>query len=95
MIDLASEQVIPLTQAARLLPSRPSTATLWRWMQKGARGRKLETCIIGGRRYTSVEALQRFTEQTGDDQPHVTVRTPAQRERAIQKAEKELESAGW
>ena len=49
--------------------------------------------MIGGRPYTSVEAIARFAEQRGD---HATpaVRTPARRERDIRQAEEELERDG-
>ena len=68
MIDLTSETVISLTEAARTLPARrrgkrPHVATLYRWSQRGCRGVRLETCQVGGTRCTSVEALQRFVNQ--------------------------------
>ena len=37
-----------------------SLATLHRWRLHGVRGTKLETCLIGGMRYTSREAIARF-----------------------------------
>jgi hypothetical protein len=93
MIDLTSENLLTLSEAAALLPGRPSVATLWRWRTKGARGRKLESAILGGKVFTSSEALQRFAfQQGGSDQ--ATIRTPAARERAIERAEKELADAG-
>ena len=51
----------------------------------GTRAGKLESILIGGRRFTSVEAIQRFAEKAtaaadGDTPP---VRTSEQRERAI------------
>ena len=57
------------------------------------RGRKLEAVIIGGRVYTSIEALARFAQQRGGPEPS-TFRTPRQRERAIAQAERELEREG-
>ena len=64
MIDIAKEVIRSFAQAAR--HSRPPDArplapsTIWRWHKKGISGVKLETICIGGTRYTSVEALQRF-----------------------------------
>jgi hypothetical protein len=64
MIDIAKEVIRSFAQAAR--HSRPPDArplapsTIWRWYTKGISGVKLETICIGGTRYTSVEALQRF-----------------------------------
>ena len=68
MIDLTTETVISLTEAAKRLPARrsgkrPHVATLYRWSQRGCRGVRLETCQVGGTRCTSVEALQRFVNQ--------------------------------
>ena len=67
MIDLSSETVISLTEAAKRLPARrggkrPHVATLYRWSQRGCRGVRLETCQVGGTRCTSLEALQRFVD---------------------------------
>ncbi|MEX2186169.1 MAG: DUF1580 domain-containing protein [Pirellulales bacterium] len=96
MIDLANESTIPLTDAAKLLPRRPSVATLWRWAMKGIRGVRLETCLVGAMRYTSREALQRFSDRltAADRGEPIPTRTPRQRERAIEAAERELRKAG-
>lgn len=93
MINISSERLLTLSQAAALLPGRPSIATLWRWRTKGVRGRRLESLVCGGKVFTSAEAIQRFCEQRGGlDVPNL--RTPRQRERAIRQAETELESQG-
>jgi hypothetical protein len=65
MIDVATERLVTLTQAAKLLPDCPSVCTLWRWRTRGAGGRRLESVLLGGKVYTSVEALQRFALQYG------------------------------
>lgn len=61
---LESETLVALTDACKLLPSRNGKrihySTVYRWATKGARGRLLETILVGGIRYTSREALQRF-----------------------------------
>ena len=93
MIDLATEQLLPLAEARAFLPDRPSVCTLWRWRNKGARGRRLESVVLGGKVYTSVEALARFAHQQGGDGTSA-IRTPAAREREIAKAERELREAG-
>jgi hypothetical protein len=94
MIDIERESLITLAEASRLLPGRPSAATLWRWRNRGvAGGRKLETVVIGGRPYTSREALARFARQQGGaDAP--ASRSPRQRDKAIAQAEAELAPAG-
>ena len=62
MIDYKVEDIFPLSRGSTRIKSRPSTATLWRWQSKGLRGVRLETIVIGGRRYTSAEAIDRFLE---------------------------------
>ncbi len=63
MIDIDHETMRLLTQAAKDVPGRPSISTLMRWASKGIRGVTLETVLIGGRRYTSVEAIGRFVRR--------------------------------
>lgn len=64
MIDLDVEKLITLQQAAALLPGENGKSvnpqTVWRWTMRGLRGVRLETVVIGGRRYTSREAVCRF-----------------------------------
>lgn len=93
MIDLSTERLITLSQAAKLLPDRPSVATLWRWRTKGAHGRRLESIVLGGKVYCSVEALERFAQQQGGGDSSA-IRSPARREKEIRRAEIELEKAG-
>ena len=93
MIDISTETLISMPQAAAMLPGRPSLCALWRWRTRGVRGRRLETAIIGGRPYTSVEALARFARHEGGNEAP-TARTPRQRERDIAKAEAELTARG-
>lgn len=66
MIDISKEELLTLAQAARRLPSRGekgmSPSTVWRWATNGLRGHRLEVIHVGGKRCTSVEALQRFFE---------------------------------
>jgi hypothetical protein len=82
-----------MSEASARFPGRPSLCTLWRWRLKGVRGRKLESVVIGGTPYTSLEALERFAQhQGGTEAP--TIRTSAARERAIRQAEQELADAG-
>src|SRR3989442_321478 len=101
MIDTANEQLLPLSAAARELPSRSgargiNVSTVWRWSLRGVRGVRLETALIGGIRMTSREALARFFSRTtaAADGTIQTIRTPKQRQRAIEAAERELSEAG-
>src|SRR5262245_23079114 len=73
MIDFQNEQMLSLSQAAKLLPSnrsgRPvSLGCLLRWVLSGVRlpdgaTVRLEAVRLGGRWLTSVEALQRFADR--------------------------------
>jgi hypothetical protein len=61
-IDIYSEELKTFRQAAESLPGRPAPSTPWRWSRRGLRGIRLESVLIGGTRYTSSEALQRFVD---------------------------------
>lgn len=64
MIDIQSENLVALTECSEHLPKRRgrpiNISTIYRWAQRGCRGKRLETCTIGGIRYTSFEAMNRF-----------------------------------
>lgn len=64
MISLNEEQLIPLGAAPGYLAARGGKkvhiSTVYRWATKGCRGRVLETQLLGGSRYTSLAALDRF-----------------------------------
>ena len=65
VIDPIHEDVVSLTEAARLLPSRrrgkkPHVSCLYRWTTVGCRGVILESIQVGGTRCTSKAALARF-----------------------------------
>ncbi len=105
MIGL-NEELLSLRDACQILPKRrrgrkPHFSTLWRWATRGLRGVRLETLRCGGTLVTSREAIQRFFEQLSamDDQPPQfnpppAFRTPAQRQRDIERAENELREMG-
>lgn len=63
-IDLQGECLLSLAEAAKKLPGRPHISTVHRWRQRGVRGIKLETVLIGGRRFTSDAALAEFVRST-------------------------------
>ena len=97
MIDLAAETTIPLSDAPKHLPAkngkRIHLATVYRWIMRGVQGVKLESLKVGGGRVTSVEALQRFAERLSSDGAPIS-RSTRQRERAGDKAERELAEIG-
>jgi hypothetical protein len=96
MIDPQTEHLVTLTEATKIEPSRPDLSTVWRWRLRGIRGVQLETTMRGGKRYTSVEALQRFHERVtaAADGTAVRTQTPHQRERAIERAERKADELG-
>ena len=68
MIDVEIERVIAARQVPEYVPSRSpgkkvSPATVWRWMLR--KNNPLETIKIGGGRFTSIEAINRFIHLTG------------------------------
>ncbi len=88
-----NESLLTLKAAAKLLPGNPHYATLFRWAQKGCRGRRLETILVGGIRYTSREALERFIADSSGT-PAPILATSKQRQRQIATAKAELAKAG-
>jgi hypothetical protein len=91
-MDISTETLISFSRGSRELPGNPSRATLHRWRLRGVRGVKLATCLLGGRRYTSVEAWEQFSAAVtaaAEGMPTPS-RTPRQREAAIAKARREL-----
>jgi hypothetical protein len=110
MIDTTQERPIPLTDLpAEAIPGRSGKpvhqATISLWHRKGLRGVKLETVLVGSRRCTSLEALDRFYQAVSkakDPNPRGNAfraapappRTPHQRSKDVQQAVKTLERSG-
>ena len=69
---------------------------VWRWVLHGVGGIKLESILMGGRRLTSSEAIQRFADARTSqaDGELLQTRTSRQRQTAIDRAEHELTEAG-
>jgi hypothetical protein len=101
MIDSMRETLVSLADVPAHLPNRrggrrPHISCIYRWAQRGCKGVVLETLQCGGTKMTSLEALQRFFERlsaaaSGQQPP---VRSIAAKDRAIRRAERELEEAG-
>ena len=100
MIDTNSEQLLTLIAASKHLPHGRAgksvhVATLHRWASRGGvRGVRLETVRIGGIRYTSAEALERFIAQCSADDAGQQPQLTRQRQKARDKAAAELSAAG-
>ncbi len=62
--SLYGEQLLSIPEVPEFLPSRRGKrlhiSTVYRWALKGVRGKVLESTMLGGVRYTSLEAIQRF-----------------------------------
>lgn len=68
-----AEELIALTDVPKRLPRRRGKkvhySTVYRWATKGSRGKKLESRLIGGVRYTTQAALQDFLQN--DPRPKI------------------------
>ena len=68
-INILTEDLLTLKQAAKAVP-RPKGrkpvhyATIYRWVNTGVRGTKLETIKIGQQYMTSVQRIHAFLEAT-------------------------------
>ena len=60
VVQLLDESLIPISDIPKHSPIRVHRSTGHRWSTRGVGEHKLETVRIGGRRYTSLQALQRF-----------------------------------
>ena len=78
--NLASETLIPMNRAGKEFPTPVSRTALERWIRSGVRGIRLESILIGTRRFTSTEAIARFIEKSNRQQslPNYVRRTPAE-----------------
>lgn len=70
MIDIRTESLIAVRDVPRRLPVRPNgrrlhVSAVYRWIQRGVGGVRLEAVRIGGTTYTSLEAMQRFADRQG------------------------------
>ena len=106
-IEVVQGSGLSLGHAARRFPAyragRPvNTSTIFRWITGGVRlpdGRcvRLEAVRLGGRWLTSPQAIERFiAAQTPslDTDPTPLPRTSAQRQRAADRAARQLDAAG-
>ncbi len=59
-INSRAETLISLPEAADAVPGGVHLSTVGRWASVGCRGVLLDTVVLGARRYTSHEALDRF-----------------------------------
>jgi len=107
MLDLLTETPISLAAAARLIPpgrngKATCLSTVLRWILRGSPGPdgimvRLEGIRLGGRWMTTREAIQRFAERLTprlDDDSTPAPRSQTARQRASEKAARELTARG-
>ena len=67
-IDIHTEELLELNKVPANLERRTgkrlNLSTVYRWTNRGIAGVRLETVLVGGSRYTSAEALNRFFTQS-------------------------------
>jgi hypothetical protein len=104
VIDLAHERTVSIREVCRLIPGRGGRpiafSTVWRWILQGVATPtglvQLEAVRLGSRWITSREAIQRFSEALtpAPARPGPSHRTPRRRQRASERAARDLERAG-
>jgi len=67
---VGSDDLFSFPQASKLVQGHPHVSTFHRWRLRGIRGVKLETVLVGGRRYVSRESLRRFCEELNAADSH-------------------------
>ena len=95
MIDIGNEELIPIRQVPARLPPRANgkhvhVTTVYRWINHGVRGFRLESLKVGGTTYTSTEALQRFAEGLSHLRNVSTPPYSLTRQREIERAAREV-----
>lgn len=100
MSGILSENLVPFTAAGAGFPGRRvSASTLHRWRLAGVRNAsgervKLETAVVGGQRFTSLEAIARFLESLNSPGQPAGQLTPEQRQARSAVARAELAARG-
>ena len=93
MIDHETEELLPFNTCE--IEGDPSLATRYRWTLKGCRGGiKLESIVVGNKRFTSKEAIGRFIRALNAPRSTPPEITASQRARQDEAAKKSLKRAG-
>jgi hypothetical protein len=90
MIDLDLEPLVPLKNAVELVPGGVHYHTLLNWAIRGIRGHKLETILIGRRRYTSEAAIKRLIQNLNPE-THDNPPSAAERRRQVERGRRALD----
>jgi Protein of unknown function (DUF1580) len=99
MIDMQTEELLTLSEAAKRVPARssgkqPDRSTVYRWAKHGLRGVRLESIRCGGTLCTSAQAIQRFCEALTEPVKPIAVTTPAKPSKAALLADARLAEMG-
>src|SRR5947208_1991902 len=94
-----TESLVTFADARQYIPGRPHVSQVYRWAMRGLRGVRLEWVQVGGRRFTSREAIDRFISAMtaaakGEALPPPAASTAARRKRDAQDT-RELAGAGY
>jgi hypothetical protein len=76
--ELMDETLLPIAEAPEAFPVKVSSRWIDQIISQGSRGVRLETLLIGTRRYTSKEAIRRFITRT-QGTPKAKQKTPVVR----------------
>lgn len=92
MIDISQDEILPIEQARLWLGERlgaaPSRVSFRRWITSGIKGVVLDSILVGGRRFTSMEAINKFISATSGAP---VVVPSARRRREIEAASREAD----
>lgn len=98
MIDLDSEDVFPLAELPGRIPTRRGRpvhlATCYRWAATGVKNVRLETATIGGSKYTSAEAVARFSARLSGEPVTIPAPPPPAPTAAARRADAALTALG-
>lgn len=78
-----SHDLLTLTEAAKRLPTRPNSCTVWRWCRRGVLSRngeriRLEHMRLGGRIFIAEGAIEKFGRALAEsDGEHFQATEPA------------------
>ena len=61
--------LLDLTEATKHFPTKPSRATIERWVRRGIRNVQLKTVTVGGRRFTTEKAILTFLAGQQNTEP--------------------------
>jgi len=91
MTSLISEPRIALNALAKREGVHLSTC--WRWCLRGVKGHKLESFNVGGKKFTTIPAFERWLALINGG-PVANGQTLRQREREIERAERRAAKLG-